>query len=102
MKVKDKEVYSIYDLEGDASWFVDKIRDLQQKYGKVYISIEQAQYSDAVDVYLVYEREETEAEKKKRLKQLERERAKKEKERKKKEEKERKLYEQLKKKFENQ
>ena len=102
MKVKDKEVYNVYDLEGNASWLVDKIRDLQDRYGEVYISIDQAPYSDVVYVCLVYEREETEAERKKRLKKLERERAKKEKERKKKEERERKLYEQLKKKFENQ
>lgn len=100
MKIKDKQVFDVYSLEGDAEYFVNKIKYLQEEYGNVYISIEQAPYSDSVDIALIYEREETEKEKAARLKKLEREKQRKLKEKQKKEEQERKLYERLKKKFE--
>lgn len=87
------------DFEGRLTWLREYVENLIEKYGEsAYVKIEYVN-EDNADYVVKYEREETEKEYTKRLKEEEKQKAAQLLQQQKKEEKERKEFERLKKKF---
>ena len=86
-------------FEGRLTWLREYVENLIEKYGEsAYVKIEYVN-EDSADYVVKYEREETEKEYTKRLKEEEKQKAAQLLQQQKKEEKERKEFERLKKKF---
>ena len=94
--VREEVEYSVYEFECSLDSLIEKLEELKSKYGaSAHFDICGVGYDGGIEVHIVYEREETEKERDRRLAKAHKERVKKAAYEAKREERERAKYEKL-------